>query len=128
MFDYESVIGQVFIKDRDRRLKSFNWTDTGIKLTIPDINKHMDLGKYRAEVSTMTDDNNKMIEIREILGKSFAFLCCIHNCKNILHFLVIYLINFMFQKLNLANNQIYSSFDLQYMCKVNHVHIFSAVK
>ena len=48
MFDYESAAGQAFIKDS--RLKSFEWTDTGIKLTIPGIKKEIDSGKYEADV------------------------------------------------------------------------------
>ena len=46
MFDYESMAGDAFIKDRKKRLKSYEWTYTGIKFTIPDIDKEMDLGKY----------------------------------------------------------------------------------
>ena len=67
MFDYESAAGQVFVKDSYNRLKSFNWTDTGIIVQIRDINKKMDLGKYAGEVATGEDYNQKIIEIKEVI-------------------------------------------------------------
>ena len=73
MFDYESLAGEAFIKDRKKRLKSYEWTDTGVKFVISDINKEMDLGKYSGEVSTGTEFNEKKIEINKILGQ--ALIC-----------------------------------------------------
>ena len=73
MFDYESAAGEAFIKDRDARLKSFEWTDTGIKMTIPDINKDKDLAEYKGEVSTISEDADTVIEVQEIIGKIFNF-------------------------------------------------------
>ena len=69
MFDYESIAGQAFLKDN--RIKSYEWTDTGINLTIVDIDKNLDLGKYEGEVAIESDYKQHVIEIREILGKSF---------------------------------------------------------
>ena len=74
MFDYEKTAGQAFMKDRNSRLKSYEWTNTGIKLTISDINKKMDLGNYQGEVETDQDYNTKAIEVKEIFGQSFICL------------------------------------------------------
>ena len=74
MFDYESAAGQAFIKDRYGRLKSYEWTNTGIKLKIQDIDKEKDLGKYEGEVDTGANYKTKMIEIKEILGWSLFCL------------------------------------------------------
>ena len=68
MFDYESVAGKAFVKDENHRLKFYNWTDTGITLTIPQINNTTDLGKYEGEVATGSDGNKAIIEIKEIFG------------------------------------------------------------
>ena len=69
MFDYETYTGKAFIKDRGNRLKSYEWTDTGIKFMIPDINKNLDLGKYVAEVETEHNYKRKTIEIKQIFGQ-----------------------------------------------------------
>ena len=74
MFDYERAAGQAFMKDRDHRLKTKNWTDTGIKLTIPGIKKEMDLGKYEGDVDVITDYKHTSIEVKKIVGKSFIHL------------------------------------------------------
>ena len=72
MFDYEIIAGQGYMKDS--RLKSFEWTDTGIKLTILHTHKNLDLGKYEGEVVIGSDYRKSTIEISEILGKSFIYL------------------------------------------------------
>ena len=64
MFDYEDAAGQAFIQDN--RLKSYEWTDTGIKLMM-----NMDLGKYEGEAATQSDYDRARIEIKNIIGKSF---------------------------------------------------------
>ena len=64
MFNYESVTGHAFIKDSYNRLKSYQSTDKGIKLMIPNISKEMDLGK-----DTGRGDNQKQIEVKEIVGQ-----------------------------------------------------------
>ena len=87
MFDYESAAGQVFMKDTYNRLKSYEWTDTGIKFTIPNIKKEIDLGKYDCDVDIGSSYEQNAIEIKNIFGE-----CCIffENCYNfnnlILHF------------------------------------------
>ena len=83
MFDYESAAGQAFIKDRKNRLKSYEWTYTGIKLTIPNIKKAMDLGKYESQVSTEADHATQYIEIQEIHGESLFYVE--HLCKNVVY-------------------------------------------
>ena len=72
LFDYEDVAGQVFIKDN--RLKSFEWTDTGIKLKISDINRKKDLGKYEGEVSTERGFAKANNEVNTIIGKSLVLI------------------------------------------------------
>ena len=72
MFDYESAAGQAFMKDRDHRLKSYNWTDTGITLTIPDIDKERDLGKYQCDVEIGAEYKARSIELTQIFGQSFV--------------------------------------------------------
>ena len=74
MFDYESAAGQAFMKDNYNRLKSYQWTDKGIKLMIPNISKEMDLGKYEGDVDTGKGDNRKQIEVKEIVGQSLFYL------------------------------------------------------
>ena len=74
MFDYERLAGKSYIKDK--RLKSFDWTDTGIKLRIPVINKDEDLGKYNGEAATDTAGDDATIEVNEIFGKLYF---CLHN-------------------------------------------------
>ena len=83
MFDYESAAGQAFIKDREKRLKSYNWTATGIKLMIPDIDEEKDLGKYQGEVDIGTDNNQETIEVKEFFGESFIPLENIWKRKNV---------------------------------------------
>ena len=69
MFDYERAAGKAFMKDRDHRLKSYNWTKTGIQLTIPGIKKEMDLGKYEGDVDVVREYKHTSIEIIEIVGR-----------------------------------------------------------
>ena len=71
MFDYESATGQAFIKDK--RLKSYSWTNTGIKLTIAGIEKEMDLGKYEGDVDNGEDYKQITIEVKEFFGKSLIY-------------------------------------------------------
>ena len=85
MFDYERAAGKAFMKDRDHRLKSFKWTNTGIKLTIPKMNKEMDLGKYDGDVDTGSEYKEKVIEVNKIYGELlFCLQKKMQNCKNIL--------------------------------------------
>ena len=72
LFDFEDAAGQVFIKDN--RLKAYEWTDTGIKLTITDINKNMDFGKYEGEVTIEGVYDKTIIEVNSIIGKSFVLI------------------------------------------------------
>ena len=81
MFDYESVAGKAFIKDKNSRLKSYNWTDTGIKLMIPDIDKKKDLGKYKGDVATKRENSQNIIEIKEIHGELLVIFTL--NSKNL---------------------------------------------
>ena len=74
MFDYERAAGQAFMKDGYNRLKSYDWTDTGIKLIIPGIKREIDLGNYEGDVDIGEDYKHKSIEVREILGKSLIHL------------------------------------------------------
>ena len=74
MFDYESAAGQAFIKDKHQRLISQEWTDTGIRLTIGNIDKTNDLGKYKGEVEIGQEHKSATIEINQIIGKSFLTL------------------------------------------------------
>ena len=74
MFDYESAAGQAFLKDKENRLKSYEWTKTGIKFVIPGISKEKDLGKYKGDVAKGPDDSQKTIEVQEIYGQSFLCL------------------------------------------------------
>ena len=71
MFDYERIAGQAFMKDSYNRLTSYEWTDTGIKLMIPDIDKEKDLGKYQGDVETENDHQQRIIEVKKIVGKLF---------------------------------------------------------
>ena len=71
MFDFEAVADQAFIKRNEMRLKHYNWTDTGIKFTIPDIDRGKDLGKYEGEVETGPHYNKISIEVKQIFGQSF---------------------------------------------------------
>ena len=71
MFDYEKAAGQAYIKDRFRRLQSYDWTNTGIRFTIPDIDRKMDLGIYEGDVQVEQECIQKTIEIKEIFGQSF---------------------------------------------------------
>ena len=66
LFDYERTTGRAFIKTN--RLKSYEWTPTGIKLTFTEINKKLDLGKYGGEVATDREYKQEMIEVKEIFG------------------------------------------------------------
>ena len=84
MFDYEKTAGQAFMKDRNNRLKSYEWTNTGIKLMIPDINKNMDLGNYQGEVETDQDYNKIAIEVKQIFGQSFIWIT-LWDCKNLIN-------------------------------------------
>ena len=73
LFDYESDAGQAFMKDN--RLKSYEWTDTGIKLMIPNMDKEKDSGKYEADIATGPEKyNQKSIEVIEICGQSFSVM------------------------------------------------------
>ena len=69
MFDYETAAGQVYMKDWDNRLKSYKWTDKGIKLTIPDIDNKKDSGKYKGDVTIGNTNKEKSIEVKEIFGQ-----------------------------------------------------------
>ena len=69
LFDYENLAGQAFIKGN--RLKKYEWTATGIKLTIPGMKKDVDFGKYGGEVATQTEYEQQVIEIKDIFGQSF---------------------------------------------------------
>ena len=69
MFDYERSAGQAFTKDSDNRLKSHKWTETGIQLFIPDIDKRKDLGKYECDVTIQGKHHPGIIEIEEIFGQ-----------------------------------------------------------
>ena len=69
MFDYERSAGHAFMKDSDMRLKSFKWTETGIQLIIPDIDKKKDLGKYECDVKMQGKHHPGIIEIEEIFGQ-----------------------------------------------------------
>ena len=69
MFDYESAAGQAFMKDKENRLTSFELTDTGIKLAIPDIDKGKDYGKYKGDVEIGGDYKQIIIEVKEIHGQ-----------------------------------------------------------
>ena len=71
MFDFEAVADQAFIKSNEMRLKYYSWTETGIKFTIPDIDKERDLGKYEGEVQTGPHYNKISIEVKQIYGQSF---------------------------------------------------------
>ena len=71
MFDYEKLAGQAYVKDRFKRLQSYEWMNTGIKFTIPDIDKKIDLGKYQGHVETEQEYSKITIEIKEIFGQSF---------------------------------------------------------
>ena len=68
MFDYESIAGQSFLKDKHQRLISYEWTDTGIRLTIGNIDNATDLGKYKAEVEIGQDYKSATVEIKQIIG------------------------------------------------------------
>ena len=74
MFDFERAAGQAFIKDE--RLKSYQWTETGIKLKIPHISKDTDVGKYEGEVDTGSDFKGKSIKVEPIFGQSFIYYNC----------------------------------------------------
>ena len=80
MFDFESAAGQVFIKDSESRLESYIWTDTGINLTICDINNDTDLGTYEGDVGIGSENELKAIQVKEIFGQSFTCLL------NLFHF------------------------------------------
>ena len=82
MFDYESAAGKAFLKDPNNRLKSYEWTDTGIKLTIPDIGNEVDLGKYQCDVDIGPTYEQKLIEVKNIFGKPFMnILISVLNVK-----------------------------------------------
>ena len=72
MFDYEYLAGKAFIKDK--RLKSYDWTDTGIMLWIPNIDNKNDLGKYQGDVATEEQNSQNVIAITKIFGKIFLSL------------------------------------------------------
>ena len=74
MFEFEKIKGQGFVNYDKRRLKSYQWTETGIKFSILDVNKDKDLGKYEAVVTTNQHHTNASIEIKQIFGKSFFCL------------------------------------------------------
>ena len=79
MFDYEKAASQAFMKDRYNRLQSYEWTDTGIKLKIPNIKKEMDVGKYDGDVDIGPEYKQKTIEVKEIFGKCCIFLVKRYN-------------------------------------------------
>ena len=68
MFDYEKTAGQVFLKDRYNRLQSYTWTNTGISLTIPGIDRNFDLGKYEGDVEKGREYKTQAVEIKQIFG------------------------------------------------------------
>ena len=68
MFDYERGKGKYF---KDKRCTSYEWTETGIKLTIA----HIDKGKYEGSVSKGgREHNDTVLELNEIFGMLFIFL------------------------------------------------------
>ena len=85
MLDYERKANQTYIKDRKNRLKSYVWTDTGIKLTIPDIDKEKDVGTYKALVDIGGDHQEQTIEINKIYGKLSVGLDTFLKSKNVMH-------------------------------------------
>ena len=80
MFDYESDAGEVFLKDEYHRLKSYEWTNTGIQLKIPNINKESDLGEYIGEVAIENYDSQQTIAVKEIFGQSFICVGYFYKC------------------------------------------------
>ena len=66
LFDYERAVGKAFIKDN--RLKSFEWTDTGIKLIITDIVKKKDQRKYLCDVNVGAEYKEIAVVVKEFFG------------------------------------------------------------
>ena len=62
------MAGAAYMKDSHNRLKSYEWTATGIKLLISDLDKKKDLGKYQGDVAIGGHGSQKIIEIKEIIG------------------------------------------------------------
>ena len=91
MFDYENSAGTAFIKDRDNRLKSYEWTDTGIKFLIPDITRKTDLGKYEGEFETEHDYKQETVEIKEIFGQLFICLHYLLDLQNKMNVFLVHL-------------------------------------
>ena len=89
MFEFEKITGQGFVNYDERRLTSYQWTETGIKLSILDINKYKDLGKYEAVVTTNQHNTNASIEIKQIVGKSFISLYLL-GCWKVIHEVCLY--------------------------------------
>ena len=52
----------------NNRLESYEWTDTGVKFTIQDINKEMHMGAYVASIRKGHNTTQGMIGIEEIIG------------------------------------------------------------
>ena len=69
LFDYESVTGQAYIKDN--RLKSYEWTDKGIRFIITDIVKEKDQGKYLCDMVVGAEYKEEPVVVKEIFGQSF---------------------------------------------------------
>ena len=69
LFDYESAAGQAFIKDN--RLKSYEWTDKGIRFIITDIVKEKDQGKYVCDVDVGAEYKEGSVEVKDFFGQSF---------------------------------------------------------
>ena len=79
----------------NNRLESYEWTDTGIKFTILDIDEEMDVGSYVASVKLGQYTEQEMIEIKEIVGQCFISLNHLQNCTNVMYLLIIHFICFI---------------------------------
>ena len=83
MFEYESSTG----KSSTNRVESCEWTDTGIKLKIPDMNMEMDSHTYACSASIWQGNKPQTgigkIEIKGIVGECFVFLNKWYNCINV---------------------------------------------
>ena len=82
MFGYEKVAGQAFIKSTKKRWTSYEWTETGIRFSIPDIDKNVDLGVYEGKAATRQTHMKTSIEIKHIFG----MLCLILYFKIFFYF------------------------------------------
>ena len=97
MFGYEKVAGQAFIKSTEKRLTTYEWTETSIKFSIPDIDRNVDLGVYEGEAATKQAHMKTSIEIKHISGMLCIFLYLnTYFFQNVISFgLVVYIKNTM---------------------------------